>query len=80
MFPATRKDHIAALAASIGCLAVLGDIAITRSPVPSAFLALAMLAVGLHAPSLSARLRRMLFLVGIVAAVSSLVLIAARFA
>jgi hypothetical protein len=80
MFPATRKGYIAALAAGIGSLAVLGNVAITGSPIPLAFLALAVLVAGLHAPSLNAKLRRLLFLTGIVAAVGSNVLTAARFA
>lgn len=77
MLSATRRNHIAALAAGIGCLAALGDVAITRSPVPPAFLALALLVAGLQAPLLSARLRRMLFLASTVAAAGSLALSAA---
>ena len=81
MFVAPHKNRfVAPAAALIGALAVLGDVAVTRSPVPLAYLALALLVVGLHALSLGTTVRRMLFLTGIVASIGSLVLMVAKFA
>ena len=80
MFPAAHKNrHVALAAGIIGGLAVLADVAVSRSPVPLAYFALAMCVAGIHVPSLSTRMRRMLVLAGIVASVASLVLVAAKF-
>ena len=78
---AIRKNRFVVLAAGvIGCLASLGEVVASRSPVPLAYCALALLVVVLHVSSLTDRVRRMLLLVGIVASAGSLVLMAAKFA
>ena len=80
MFLAAKTQTVALAAATLCTLAVLADVAVSRSPVPLAYFALAALTIGVHVSSLDKQARRLVFSASIVASAGAIALMVAKFA